>query len=152
MFKFTHQLKFSFFVISVFCYTTISAQSTFKISGKVIDTTEKKVLENTNIVLLKATDSVLLASVRTDKEGKFVLPNVANGKYILMVSYPKYADYIDKLEINNRDEDLSTLPLVTTFFLLKEIVIKSAAAAIRIKGDTTEFTADSFKVTPNADV
>ena len=152
MFKFTHQLKFLFVVISVFCYTTISAQSTFKISGKVIDTTEKKVLENTNIVLMRATDSVLVGSVRSDKEGKFILPNVANGKYILMVSYPKYADYIDKLEINNRDEDLSTIPLVTTFFLLKEIVIKSAAAAIRIKGDTTEYTADSFRVTPNADV
>jgi hypothetical protein len=152
MFKFTHQLKFLFVIISVFCYTTISAQSFFKIFGKVIDTTEKKVLENTNIVLLKAADSVLVASVRSDKEGKFVLPNVANGKYIVMVSYPKYADYIDKLEINNRDEDLSTIPLVTSFFLLKEIVIRNKAAAIRIKGDTTEFTADSFKVTPNADV
>jgi hypothetical protein len=152
MFKFTHQLKFLFVIFSVFCYTTISAQSTFKISGKIIDTTEKKVLENTNIVLLKAADSVLVAAVRSDKEGKFVLPNVANGKYIVMLSYPKYADYIDKLEINNRDEDLSTIPLVTTFFLLKEIVIKSAAAAIRIKGDTTEYTADSFRVTPNADV
>ena len=141
-----------FVIFSVIYCTSASAQSNFRISGKIIDTTEKKILENTNIVLLKATDSIFVASVRSDKEGKFVLPNIANGKYILMVSYPKYADYIDKLEINNRDEDLSTIPLVTTFFLLKEIVIKSAVAAIRIKGDTTEYTADSFRVTPNADV
>lgn len=145
------KLKFILIVFSAILITQASAQVTYKISGKIIDTTEKKSLENANIVLLNAADSVMIKSIRTDKEGKFSLNDVSNGKYIIMVSYPKYADFIDKIEVINQDKELSIIPLVTSFFLMKEIVIKNAAA-IRIKGDTTEFTADSFKVTPNADV
>ncbi len=36
--------------------------------------------------------------------------------------------------------------------LLKEVIVHNTAGAIRIKGDTTEFAADSFKVQPNATV
>ncbi|WP_261387440.1 hypothetical protein [Chitinophaga pinensis] len=36
--------------------------------------------------------------------------------------------------------------------LLKEVIVKSQTAIIKIKGDTTEFTADSFKVEANASV
>ena len=101
-------------------FTHASAQVTYKISGKIVDTTEKKSLENANIVLLKAADSVMIKSIRTDKEGKFSLGDISNGKYIVMVSYPKYADFIDRIEVLNEDKDLSVLPLVTSFFLMKE--------------------------------
>lgn len=145
------KLKLLLIAFTVLFFTNASAQVTYRILGKIIDTTEKKSLENANIVLLKAADSVMIQSIRTDREGNFSLNDVSNGKYIIMVSYPKYADFIDKIEVINQNKELSTIPLVTSFFLMKEIVIKNAAA-IRIKGDTTEFTADSFKVTPNADV
>jgi len=36
--------------------------------------------------------------------------------------------------------------------LLQEVVINQAVAAIKLKGDTTEYNADSFKVPPNASV
>ncbi len=143
-------LLFLFF--SIIFFNTAFSQSGYKISGKIVDTTEKTILVNANIVLLAAKDSLLVTSVRSNTEGKFEFNNISNGQYILLVSYPKYADFIDRVELSNQDKNFDQIPLLTSFYLMMEIVIKNAAAAIRIKGDTTEFTADSFRVTPNADV
>lgn len=75
------------------------------------------------------------------------------GQFILIVSYPQFADYIDRLNLDlNKDLDLKKIFLNTKVHLLKEVIVKNTVSAIRIKGDTTEFRADSFKMTPNADV
>ena len=144
--------KLLFALFFIIFFNSAFSQSGFRISGKIADTTEKKILVNANIVLLAAKDSLLVTAVRSNTEGKFEFNNISKGQYILLVSYPKYADFIDKVEVSNLDRDLGEIPLLTSFYLMKEIVIKNTAAAIRIKGDTTEFTADSFRVTPNADV
>jgi hypothetical protein len=144
--------KLLFTLFFIIFFNSAFSQSGFRISGKIADTTEKKILVNASIVLLAAKDSLLVTAVRSNTEGKFEFNNISKGQYILLVSYPKYADFIDKVELSNQDRDLGEIPLLTSFYLMKEIVIKNAAAAIRIKGDTTEFTADSFRVTPNADV
>lgn len=144
--------KLLFTLFFIIFFNNAFSQSGFRITGKIVDTTEKKILVNANIVLLAAKDSLLVTSVRSTNEGKFEFSNISKGQYILLVSFPKYADFIDKVELSNQDRDLGQVPLLTSFYLMKEIVIKNAAAAIRIKGDTTEFTADSFRVNPNADV
>jgi hypothetical protein len=141
-----------FTLFLVIFFNSAFSQSGFRITGKIVDTTEKTILVNANIVLLAAKDSLLITSVRSTSEGKFEFNNIPKGQYILLASFPKYADFIDRVELSNQDRDLGQIPLLTSFYLMKEIVIKNAAAAIRIKGDTTEITADSFRVTPNADV
>jgi len=143
------KLLFTLFLIIFF--NNAFSQSGFRITGKIVDTTEKTILVNANIVLLAAKDSLLITSVRSTSEGKFEFNNIPKGQYILLASFPRYADFIDRVELSSQDRDLGQIPLLTSFYLMKEIVIKNAAA-IRIKGDTTEFTADSFRVTPNADV
>lgn len=134
-----------------FSLSNATAQNRFSVNGQITDTVEKKPVWQASVILLRAADSVLQAAVRTDPSGKFTIPPQLTGKYILQVSYPKYADYIAVLELDKHAE-LGQIPLISAFYLLKEIVIKSPSSAIRIKGDTTEFVADSFKVTPNADV
>ena len=128
-----------------------TAQSNSTIKGQVIDTAEKVQLLNASVNLLRAKDSVLLNAIRADKEGRFEFTNVKAGKYVLMVSYPQYADYVDKIEVD-KDIDLNKIYLNTKAHLLKEVIVRSTVSAIRIKGDTTEYKADSFRVTPNADV
>lgn len=131
----------------------IKAQSQATIKGTVLDTTDRKILVNATVNLLRAKDSVLISSVRTNKEGKFQLQHNKEGQFMLMVSYPQYADYIDRLNlVLNKDVDLKKIFLNTKEHLLKEVIVKNTVSAIRIKGDTTEFRADSFRVTPNADV
>lgn len=90
---------------------------------------------------------------RTDPNGHFTLKDIPKGNFLVMISYPKYADYVDELEIKDSlaTIDLHTVALILKSQLLQEVVVTNKSA-IRIKGDTTEFIADSFKVQQGANV
>ncbi|HEU4472467.1 MAG TPA: TonB-dependent receptor [Flavisolibacter sp.] len=133
------------------CIQSVHAQLS-TVRGKVADTLEKKNLQHAVISLLRKTDSTLFTFTRTDRNGQFTLPNVEPGKYRLLITYPKFADFTEDIEINARPEtDLGTIPLTQRTRLLDAVVVRSAGA-VRIKGDTTEFVADSFKVREGATV
>lgn len=152
MYKYKFYLKKSLLVLAscLFLQTTF-AQSSIK--GQITDSAEKKQLYNASINILSAKDSILIGSTRANKDGQFNLPAKFGGKYILMITYPQYADYIDKIElVTGQELNLGTVYLNTKAYLLKEVIVRNTIAAIRIKGDTTEYKADSFKVSPNSDV
>lgn len=126
------------------------AQSVVK--GKVSDTLEKRNLQNAVVSLLKRSDSTLLHFTRTSKNGEFHISDVDSGKYVLLISFPGFADFADNIQITDKAEnDLGSIPLTLKSKLLDAVIIKSAGA-IRIKGDTTEFVADSFKLKEGATV
>ncbi|WP_037369216.1 TonB-dependent receptor [Sediminibacterium sp. C3] len=129
------------------------SQETGTVKGTVTDTLNKQNLTNAVVAVLRAKDSVLVKYTRTTKEGQFNLPNLAAGKYIVMVSYPTYADYIDMVSVTGGSTtDLGKVPVITKATLLQEVIVRQTVSAIRVKGDTTEYRADSFRVSPNADV
>jgi hypothetical protein len=134
----------------IFAHTASAQQST--VSGTISDTLGRKNLSNAVVSLLQKKDSTLYKFGRTDKNGVFSLHNVSPGKYVLLITYPKFADFSDEVEIKNQPQnDLGKIPLTLKSQLLDAVVIKSAGA-IRIKGDTTEFVADSFHVKDGATV
>ena len=135
-----------FFTIS-FCLKA-SAQN---INGIITDTTIKRNIINAVVAILKPVDSTLFRFVRTDKEGRFGLKNIPPGKYILMMTHPLYADLLDDINVKAEGLDLKTVSFIPKSKLLQELIVKSGGP-MRIKGDTTIFTADSFKVSANANV
>ncbi|MBL7746619.1 MAG: carboxypeptidase regulatory-like domain-containing protein, partial [Chitinophagaceae bacterium] len=114
------------------------------LSGRITDTSEKKSLHLAAVSLLRKADTTLVSFTRTTADGKFRFPKTDTGEYVLFITYPKFADYMDKVELKG-DLDLGDLFMTMKSKLLDEVVLK-AQAAVRIKGDTTEFIADSFKV------
>lgn len=114
------------------------------VTGKLTDTTEKKPLYLAAVSLLRRSDSTLVAYTRSDKEGRFVLPPADTGKYVMLITYPKLADFMDGLEIKG-DVNMGDVYMTPASKLLDAVIVRSVGA-IRIKGDTTEFVADSFKV------
>ncbi len=126
-------------------------QQEAQLKGKVWDTLSKAPLSQAVISLLNKNDSTLLTFTRSSKDGTFHLPNVAKGKYFVMVTFPKFADYVDEVNVDAPVVDMGTIALTQKATLLKEVVIQSGRA-IRIKGDTTEYVADSFKVREGATV
>ncbi|HEY0749942.1 MAG TPA: carboxypeptidase-like regulatory domain-containing protein, partial [Chitinophagaceae bacterium] len=122
----------------------------FTIKGRIIDTTENKPIQFAVVTILK-NDSSLVSFTRTDKTGAFNVQVKNPGKYVYLVSYPKFADLKDNIEVNNKDLDLGKLALTPKSVLLEEVIVRTGSA-IRIKGDTTEFTADSFVVKEGATV
>ncbi len=142
--RLTLTLFFVLFSLATFAqYTTVS--------GTVKDTTEKKNLALASVNILRAKDSVLVKTVRTSSKGEFVIERIAAGNYIVMVSYPQYADFTDKITVGATPTVLN-IAIDTKAHILKEVIVKNTVSAIRVKGDTTEYKADSFYVTPNADV
>jgi hypothetical protein len=131
-----------------FVQTTFSQSS---IHGKVLDTLNKKSLDNAVVSLLRKSDSTLYKFVRTGKDGEFSISDLLTGKYLLLVTYPKFVDYTDAIELDGSAKDLGSIPLTLQSQLLKEVVIRQNIA-IRMKGDTLEFKADSFKVAEGASV
>ncbi|MCU0335379.1 MAG: outer membrane beta-barrel protein [Chitinophagaceae bacterium] len=118
-------------------------------SGHVADTSEKKSLAKAVVSLLRAKDSVLIKFTRTDQEGRFQLQAPNNSRYLLLITYPGYAEYADFVE-GNANQDLGTLNMLTRAVLLQNVIVRGSA--VRMKGDTMAFVADSFKVREGATV
>ncbi|MEO5501783.1 MAG: outer membrane beta-barrel family protein [Ginsengibacter sp.] len=132
----------------LFCLSSY-AQQAF-ISGKVRNSAEDKPIQNAVVSLFTPRDSLLYTFTRTDSTGSYQLKDVADGKYILMISHPYYADILSDINVN-ATEDLGNTNLVSKSQLLQEVIVKTGSP-LRIKGDTTIYTADSFKVSANANV
>lgn len=131
-------------------YACIGQSSSIK--GTIADTVEKRNLSNSVVALLHPGDSVLVKFTRTDKNGNFDLTGLKEGKFIMMITHPYMGDYFDLVEAKQNEEtNLGSLYLTPKSKLLSEVIIKTGAP-IRIKGDTTVYTADSFKVKPGANV
>ncbi|WP_026763833.1 TonB-dependent receptor [Sediminibacterium salmoneum] len=143
-------------LVAIFLFAAISngfSQETGSVKGTVTDTLNKQNLTNAVVAVLRAKDSVLVKYTRTTKEGQFNLPDLSAGKYIVMVSYPAYADYVDVISVTGGSTtDLGKVPVITKATLLQEVIVRQTIGSIRVKGDTTEYKADSFKVSANADV
>ena len=135
-------------IFSLFFSYKVSAQN---ITGTLTDSINKKNISNAVVAILKPVDSTLFRFVRTDKDGKFTLKNIPSGKYILMLTHPFYADFLDDINVTAEGLDLKTVAFIPKSKLLEELIVKSGGQ-MRIKGDTTIFTADSFKVSANANV
>ncbi|CAN5436092.1 TonB-dependent receptor [soil metagenome] len=127
---------------------------TASVKGVIRDTSSKENLYNTTISLLRSKDSILVKFARSDAKGNFELKGLDTGKYVLLITYPLYADYVDKLTVKDSSAsmDLGTIPVILKANLLKDVIVRQTISAIRVKGDTTEYTADSFKVQANASV
>ncbi len=144
-----HTLITSLFLLSC---VTLKAQLT-GVKGQITDKINNENLPNAVIALLNPSDTFLVRYTRAQKDGSFELNNISAGKYLVLVSFPNYVDYLDTINIvTNKVTALGKIFLLTKATVLQEVIVKQSISAIRIKGDTTEYKADSFKVSANADV
>ena len=140
-------------VILLLFSAKIFAQEPFSVQGFVADTTSELSLENAVINVLHAKDSILVDFTRAAKNGSFQIPNLKEGDYIIMVSYPKYTDFVEKFSIDSgrSSHDFGTVSMLLVSQLLKDVVI-TGRNTITIKGDTIEYDASKFTIQPNSKV
>lgn len=120
------------------------------LSGTIKNSEDKAPIQYAVLSLVRQSDSILYKFTRTDAEGHFNLKSVQPGNYIMIASHPRYADMIDELQIAG-DVELTSIELTPKSKVLQEIIINTGTP-IRVKGDTTIYTADSFVVSANANV
>ncbi len=141
-------------LIVVFLSITTFAQQQFAIKGRVVDTLNAFELQYSSVTLIRAADSILETYTRTGKDGSFTLATPNAGQYLVMITFPSFADYIDIVTVDTEHPvvDMGTIPMVSKSHLLSEFVLKQQLGSIKIKGDTIEYVADSFGVRENATV
>lgn len=143
----------------VFCLPVLAQKPTRpdraggnSIKGVIVDTAENKRLHYSIVALIDLTDSTLYRSVRTNHNGFFKITDIAPGRYTLLVSYPGMADHLQQITMGDTNNiDLQTIPMITRAELLQEVIVQ-AGLPIRMRGDTLEYTADSFAVKPGDNV
>nr|MBC7612022.1 TonB-dependent receptor [Pseudopedobacter sp.] len=130
----------------------LKAQQT-QIKGTVIDSSANVKLTNASISILRAQDSILVKFTRATTNGEFNFQNLKSGNYLLMITYPDYADYMDPFSLKDKEKrEVGKIEMILKARLLQEVIFKGEAVQVRMKGDTTEFDAKTFKVQPNAKV
>ncbi len=99
-------------------------------------------------------DSTLVAHTRTDAEGRFTLKGLAIDTVQIIVSSPKFGDQVYYVfgSKENFEFDFGKIILPPKTQQLNEVVIYAFKDPVYYKGDTLVYTADSFKVKPNATV
>ncbi|WP_199562658.1 outer membrane beta-barrel family protein [Pedobacter chinensis] len=140
------------FLFSIFSY--VKAQTQHTIKGRTIDTASTTLLSGSTIAILNAKDSTLVKFTRSAENGTFEVNGITNGKFILLVSYPKYADFVDHFTLDSTTQvkDYGKINLTGMAKLLADVIIKGNRTAIKIKGDTTEFDPKAYNIEPNSKV
>lgn len=140
------------FVLFLLAISFNSIAQPYIVKGVVTDTVNNFPLENASVTFVNTKDSILGGFTRAGNDGSFTVMLEETGTYTLSVAFPGFADYIDKVEVKNSETDMGMIPMVSKTHLLKEFVFTDQFAAIKVKGDTLEYVADSFKINGGANV
>lgn len=122
------------------------------VKGIITDSTGKSFLSYAVIALINKKDSTLTTSSRSKAEGKFLLDKIHAGNYTVLVTYPDMADFLVDISVGDTGiTDIGKIVMNSRYHLLQEVIVRSGKA-IRMKGDTLEFKADSFYLPAGANV
>ena len=118
------------------------------VSGIVMDGSTKDVLPGAAVVLLQPKDSVLMAGVSSDLEGKFKLPTVKAGNYILRISYIGYQSYTRNIVLpkGNKNVNLGEITLQEDSKVLKEAEVTAKLAQVEMSADTFIYNAEAYRL------
>lgn len=144
--------KVLFIILSVFSLQAF-AQNSIKFKGKIIEEKTKLPMQAVTVYVSVAKDSSLIDYTITDKNGDFSFNLKKSDNPIwLKASMASFEDYKVTLNSISESKDFGVITMKDQAKMLGEIVIKSEAPPIRIKKDTLEFNAASFKVRPDSNV
>ncbi|PQJ16674.1 outer membrane beta-barrel protein [Aureicoccus marinus] len=127
------------------------AQS-FEVTGKVLTAEGKKPLDAATVYIESLKDSSLVTYAITNASGEFILEGETRlKKFRLLVSYTGYKGQQRLLDFK-RSQRVPDIFLEEQAVSLREVSVTGDRVPIRIKQDTLEFNADSFKTRPDATV
>lgn len=140
-------------VLLCLCSLSVAGQK-MSISGNVQDTVSKTPLQYSVVTAVRIKDSVLAGFTRTDAGGHFEFKNLNIDTVQITVSNPRFGDQTFYVfgSAASHEFDFGKIILPPKSQQLNEVVIYAFKDPVYYKGDTLVYTADSFKVKPNATV
>lgn len=141
-------MKNIFTLAAILFSATAFAQSGV-IKGQLKDTASKQNLQGATISVLDK-DSTLISFGIAKADGAFQVNNVPFGSNLLLISFQGFRSEYRTVNVSKENpvSDLGTIMLTDVSKDLGNVTVVNAP--VTIKGDTTEFNANSFKTKPNA--
>lgn len=141
--KLTFQISFTLLIFLLSLNLAQSQNSNGKISGTVTDRKSGLPIESVDVTLLKQRDSSIVTGTNTDINGNFVLNNLSDGKYKIIVKIIGHNILkVSGLVINQQKNEivLDTIKLTSgTEFETSTIEIESEKSKIQFSGDKKIF-------------
>ena len=117
-----------------------------------MDGSQNEPMPGAAVVLLHPKDSAQAAGVSSDLEGKFKLPAVKAGNYILRITFVGYQTYFRNITLpkGNKSINLGEITLQEDSKLLKEAEVTAKLAQVEMKADTFIYNAEAYRMPEGA--
>ena len=125
------------------------AQSTFEVSGTVVDKTTGDAVIAATVQLMMQPDSAYAAGTTTGTQGEFSLKNVKKGTYVLKISYIGYVTKCVNVDLNTQKKkkvELGYITMAADAIQLKEVEVTAHAAKVTVSGDSLVYHAAAYRV------
>lgn len=119
------------------------------VTGSVVDADGDPVV-GASVRLLAPRDSAVVRTAVADTAGRFVLRNVSNGRYVAEMSAVGSKTVYNNVNVSGKNVNLKPVTLAEDALVLEEAVVTGIRTPIKVMEDTVEYSAESYKVQPNA--
>jgi len=123
-------------------YITLPLLAATEIKGKIIDGGTQTPLDFVNIALFKQGSEIPTTGVSSDKAGAFTIPAVANGRYVLRVSFIGYNPVSQNVNVNGKAINLGTIKLLEDSKKLDEVIVVGQGSQMRFDVDKKIYSVD----------
>jgi hypothetical protein len=139
-----NKLLLSLICSYLICTATITVQAQHQITGTVKDRIDGSSIPYSTAALLRS-DSSAISGVMVNDSGKFVIPNVVAGNYLLQVSFVGYEKEYRTVSVPSQS-DLGEILLSTSENQLQEVVVSVSSRVIQ-KSDRIVFQVTNENLT-----
>ena len=122
------------------------AQNGTKVTGRIKDGGNQKIIDAASVSLLKAKDSALIKVAVTDKDGNFSFENLKEGKYLVLatsIGHSKTYSMPFTISSSTPTANIGVLQLVQAEKAMKEVQVTSKKPLIERKLDRTIVNVDA---------
>jgi hypothetical protein len=141
-------------VLQFFATKQSYSQTTGSVKAQVLDAKTRQPIEFAIAAVVKASDSVTVTNSNADKNGRVNITGLTVGNYKLILKQLGLASQARPFTISSSKYavDLGVVVMQADVKALDAVSIEAQKAAVKIKKDTVEFNAGSFKTQPNDNV
>lgn len=126
-----------YFLILLLIFSALGYSQTYSVSG-IIEDENKEALPFVNVVVLKQADSSIVKGGISDEMGKFEIPGLEEGNYIIRSSFVGFETAFTPFELNS-DLTLPTINLMTQSENLDEVTLTYRKPTVRRDADKLVF-------------
>lgn len=141
-------MKLFFGFILLFAFQSVAFSQS--VTGTLLDSGDQSPIGNASIALLKEDSTKTNFTSVSNPKGIFSIKNVPAGKYILSITSIGYQRFTKKIETNTGETSLGKIIMSKSSEILSEVIISGTPPPVRQKNDTLEYSANQYKLNPDA--